>query len=96
MPARFWAQLCHGLVHPWAVPNLLWFSKSCARQFERLPFSREALHWVILRNPHLRLICMTKTSFHKFPCQTESHFYAPNTNRQPAPPLLLAPSMPFV
>lgn len=42
------------------VANLLWFAKSCARQFQRLPFSRQALHRVILRNPHLRLICGTK------------------------------------
>lgn len=50
--------------------NLLWFSKSCAGQFERLPFSREALHRVILRNPHLRLICRTKTSSHHSSCRS--------------------------
>lgn len=89
MPACIFAWPCSmapslpdSLVHPPVVSNLLWFSKSCTRQFEWLPFSREALHWVILRNPHLRLICMTKTSFHKFSCQTESDFYALNTKRQ--------------
>lgn len=50
--------------------NLLWFSKGCAGQFERLPFSREALRRVVLRNPHLRLICRTKTSSRHSSCRS--------------------------
>lgn len=48
------------LGHPWGGSNLLWLSKGCARQLQRLPFSRQALQGVILRNPHLRLICRTQ------------------------------------
>lgn len=47
--------------HPREGSNLLWLSKGCARQLQRLPFSRQALQGVILRNPHLRLICRHKT-----------------------------------
>lgn len=80
------------LVQPGEASNLLWFSKSCARQFKRLPFSGEALHWVILRNPHLRLICRTKTSVRKPSRHTGSDLRAPTARggrrcRSPLGPL---------
>lgn len=88
------------LVHPREVSNLLWFSKSCARQLQRLPFSREALRRVVLRNPHLRLICRTKKktpSFRKLSCQTRSGSCARPEGEAvaAAAALLSAPSVPF-
>lgn len=70
---------------PGEASNLLWFSKSCARQFQRLPFPREALHRVILRNPHLRLICRRKTSSRKRSGRTGSAARARSERRSPAP-----------